>query len=281
MNRAAVLVACAHVACALFAPAQGRKSDPFEAVAPKGSALDALDALVPGLIDRLDVSDKASAPLLDARLGEIDRELKLWTTVHAYAKQGRIVELADLRPSRATDGLPIDAAAERALTAAAVRRLEAREREIAAARKAAPSDEAPAKAPTGHGLALLDVVVEAPPPATKKESTPSKYDARPVVDPAGLSKALYEAGDARGALDALALIPDAELSPEQLFRRARALDRLHRPDDAQAAFAEVVRADPEGFYGRQARWMLELSSKVKDARAPLPKPKSGSKEPKK
>lgn len=251
--------------CGAASPAQAPKAaEAFERAAPKEHGLSALDAVFPDLARALDVRDPAAGAAYEARLREIERELKLWETVRLYAKQGRIVELADLRPSRLKDGAA-DVATERAAAEAAKRAFEERTARMDAARRAAPRADAPAKAPAGHGSALLDVVVEAP-PLNAVRAPAARPTSRPSADPAALSKALYEAGDAQGAVDALAQLPEASLTPELLYRRARAYDRLRRTAEARAAYAATAKADPEGFYGRQARWMLDVANRLETVR---------------
>lgn len=263
---AAALAAACGAAQAPQKPAEER-AHPFARDPAKDDAR-LFDALFPETVARLDVKNRAAAPLLDARMAEIDREIRLWETLRTYARQGRTVELADLRPSKPRAGAATDVAAERAETERARRTLEDRTSRAETARRAL-TDPSAAKAPTAHGKAFLDVVFEPPPPPATPASAAAKPKApgRASLDPAGLSKALYEAGDLTGSLDAIAEIPEAKLDAEILYRKARALDRLRRGAEARIAYAAASKADPEGFFGRQARWMLELSGKTEAALA--------------
>ncbi|HYC78292.1 MAG TPA: hypothetical protein VEI02_11760 [Planctomycetota bacterium] len=244
-------------------PAAAR--DPYERVAPSAD-LSLLDALWTDAAFRLDVRDQAVTPVLNGRLQEIGRETRLWETVLAYARQGRVVDLVDLRPTRLRDAADLDA--ERKLTDDARARLADAERRAALARAAAPKQPETSRKPTGHGGALLDVVFEAP--AVDPDARPAPSP-RLAVDAAGLSRALFEAGDFQGSLDALATLADDALTPELRYRRAKCLEKLRRPD-VRKAYEATVAADPEGFYGRQAKWMLELTVKTDAASAPLRKP---------
>jgi tetratricopeptide (TPR) repeat protein len=250
--------------------AQAPERRAFDRAAPREDAIASLHEVFPDLAARLAVRDRGASPALESRLEAIDRELKLWETVRRYAAEGRIVELDDLAPTKLANGSIADLPAERAATEAARRKLSERLAHVETARKAAPSADAPAKAPVGHGRSLLELVVDAPPVAAKAAPQPV---VRATADPAGLSKALFEAGDFQGALDALAQLPETSRTPELRYRKARALEQLRRYDEAKTAYAETVQADPEGFYGRQAKWMLDLNAKFSTARgagAPAP-----------
>ena len=245
------------------AAAQVPERNVFERAAPGEDAIASLNTLFPDLAARLSARDRGASPALENRLDAVDRELKLWETVRSYARQGRIVELDDLAPTRSKNATPADLTRERAETEASRRRLSERLERIETARKAAPPSDAPAKAPTGHGKSLLELVVDAPPVGAK---TVAKPVVRASADPAGLSKALFEAGDFQGAIEAIAQIAPAALNPEIRYRKARALEQLRRLDDAKTAYAETIRSDPEGFYGRQSKWMLDLNAKFSTAR---------------
>ena len=246
-----------------LAAAQVPERRAFDRAAPREDARASLNDLCPDLAARLTVRDRGASPALENRLDAVDRELKLWETVRSYARQGRIVELDDLAPTKLNGATVADLARERTETEALRHRLAERLERIETARKAAPPADAPAKAPTGHGKSLLELVVDAPPVGAKPVVKPV---VRASADPAGLSKALFEAGDFQGSLEAIAQLPAAGTTPEIRYRKARALEQLRKFDEAKAAYADTIAADPDGFYGRQSKWMLDLNAKFSTAR---------------
>jgi hypothetical protein len=193
-----------------------------------------------------------SAQAAAGRLRESQRELALYETLLKQVRGGLLVEV----PKAGQPGDPVSPELielERKKVddlARQIRDVETGRKAAATSRPAAPAEK---PRPTRTGDALLDVVVDVP--AVPK----STAGVAAALDPAGLSRALFQAGDYAGTLDAIAQIPEPELKPEDRYRRARSLDQLGRLPEARNAYEAVVASEKDGPYGRQAAWMLKLA----------------------
>ena len=189
-----------------------------------------------------------------ARLRESERELK---AVEGWLREVRGGVLVDVP----LPPLPRASAVEVTALATALENLR---RECDGAKLLNEARVAPAAASrpvvakaTSLADALLDVPVDVPTPKSGMAIDAIKQ----AIDPDGLSRALFEAGDLEGCVVAINRVAVAERVPEMRYREARSLDRLGRFKDAEPVYKAVVAADKDGFWGRQAKWMLEFGSK--------------------
>jgi hypothetical protein len=216
----------------------------------RGDQAPTIDEILGDTLERIRAVDGMSVRAAAGRLKETESELRLYESLLKQVRAGLLVEIP--RPNApAQVPSPEEVAAERRRVEELSGQLEAAEREVATRAEGLAPPPAPERA-TAHADAMLDVVVEVPPP-------PQGRGAGGARDPANLSRALFLAGDFSGTLEALDQIPAGSLTPEQSLRRARALDQLGRLGEARVAYEAVVASDGDGPFGRQAAWMLKLT----------------------
>jgi hypothetical protein len=223
----------------------------IDQVLGRGDRAPTIDEILGDTLGRLRGIDAISARAAAGRLRETESELRLYETLLKQVRSGLLVEIPMIRvPATAPS------AAEVALETKRVQQLarqlhdaESEAKPVAESRPRRPAEDLRASTLSD---ALLDVLVEVP-------KAPEKSARHAALDPANLSRALFQAGDFAGTLEALDQIPAEKLTPEQRFRRARALDQLGRLAEARAAYEAVVASERDGAFGRQAAWMLKLA----------------------
>jgi hypothetical protein len=239
-----------------------------------GDRAPTIDEILGDVLDRVQGLDRMSAQAAAGRLRESERELALYETLLKQVRGGLLVEV----PKAGGPGAPVSEEAV-AIERKKVDELARRLREAEAARSAAatsrPAQPAEKVRPSRMADAILDVAVDVPAVAPKKAGV------APALDPEGLSRALFAAGDYAGTLDALGQIPDGALRPEDRYRRARSLDQLGRLAEAKSAYEAVAASDKEGPWGRQAAWMLKLARTREQVAGALLKTDSKAREEKK
>jgi hypothetical protein len=210
-----------------------------------------IDDVLGDTLGRLRGVDTLSARAIAARLRENEAELKLYESLLRQVRAGVLVDVP--RPGAgASPASPEAVAEERRRVDELTRQLRDAEAVRSGAVESRPRRAEGAPAPSRISDALLDVSVDVPNPPEKKHAVLA-------ADPANLSRALFVAGDWAGTLAALDQIAPEAQTPEQKFRRARALDQLGRMKEARAAYEAVVLSEKDGAFGRQAAWMLRLA----------------------
>lgn len=213
-----------------------------------------IDQLLGDTLSRLREIDRRSAFALAARLRESERELEAVERRLRDVRGGILVDLPLPPLPRASES---DVAAES-------RALETLRRDLDGARLLKDAKQAPAakrKGPTSPATASADALLDVPVDVPTPKSGMAGDDIKGALDPEGLSRALFEAGDLEGCVAAIARIPSDRRSTETRYREARALDRLGRWKDAEPVYRAVATADKDGFWGRQAKWMLDFGGK--------------------
>jgi hypothetical protein len=236
----------------LAAQSDGDLLKSIDHVLGRGDRAPTIDEILGDTLGRLRGVDALSARAMAARLRESEAELRLYESLLKQVRAGLLVEVPRI-------GSEIAGASPEAL-AFEKKRVEELGRQLRDAEDAvkAVADSRPVRSPedarsTTMADALLDVLVDVPKAPDARMATAH------AADPANLSRALFQAGDYAGTLDALGQIPESSMTPEQRFCRARSLDQLGRIGEARAAYEAVVASEKDGAFGRQAAWMLKLA----------------------
>jgi hypothetical protein len=103
-------------------------------------------------------------------------------------------------------------------------------------------------------------------PAPPEKTAASRPSARPPVDPAGYARARYREGDFAEVASTVDAMDASARTVEILYLRARSAEKLGRRREAASGYEAVFKADPDGFWGGQAKWMLALDKKLAGSR---------------
>ena len=274
-TRRLVLCACLAAAAPAQSPPANDLLHDIDHVLGRGDRAPTIDEILGDVLSRVQGLDRMSAQAAAGRLRESERELALYETLLKQVRGGLLVEVPKAGGGTGEIASPESIALERRKVDELARQL----REAEAARRTAAASrpsQAPEKPrPSRIADAILDVVVDVPP------ASPRTAGGAAALDPEGLARALFVAGDFAGTLDALAQIPEAKLLPEDRYRRARSLDQLGRIPEARAAYEAVVAAEKDGPWGRQAAWMLKLAQTREQVAGALQKTNAKTREEKK
>lgn len=276
-------VAISLVLAAAWAPAQTQRSiDDLLRQSGDGEATDSKRSTTPSLEDVfMDIgrlirsADGQDVMTLQARLKETEDELRLLENLRSHLKRGILVELpAELRRKDVESVSPemleqAKQALEALKTEIRVRKIKKQRAEEARRRR----DRGKASGTSGFGAAVLAVRVEVPEPPMSETATSTAVSE--AVDPGGLGKARYLAGDFVGALNAFSAIPEGKRSFEVRYRLARAQEKLDRWSEAKKAFEALAKDDAAGFWGKQAKWMLRFGGHKQAVRDVIGKGKVG------
>jgi tetratricopeptide (TPR) repeat protein len=218
----------------------------------RGDKAPTVDELLGDVLERIRTADALGARATVARLRENEAELRLYESLLKQVRAGLLVDVPKVGPP-APSPSPEAVALEKRKVGELARQLRDAERDLKRAADSRPAKPAGEVRPTTMSDAILDVLVEVPSPPEGTNGL------KPALDPRNLGRALFQAGDFAGALEALKQVPEDQLTPEDRFRRARALDQLGRIGEARAAYEAVAAAEKDGAFGRQAAWMLKLA----------------------
>jgi hypothetical protein len=245
-------VLCAALLAGALAAQNSDLLQSVDQVLGRGDRAPTIDEILGDTVSRLRGVDALTARAAAGRLKETERELALYETLLRQVKSGLLVNV----PGAGAPAGPVTeeaVALERKKVAELAAQLEAALADVRSS-ESRPKTAPAAPKPSRMSDAMLDVVVEVP-----RSPEGSRAGVAPAADPAGLSRALFQAGDYAGTLDALAQIPDHQMTAERRYCRARSLDQLGRHAEARAAYEAVVAADKDGAVGKQAAWMLKLA----------------------
>lgn len=245
--------------------------------APAGPGAPALQEIFADIGDLLRGADRSRVDVIRLRLRETEDELRLLESLKSALDRGLLVELpAALRDRATRDASPEAVERERKAMEellAEVRIAEARRRQ---GPPGLPKEAAPGGGPSALARAALDVHLEIPAPPRDGSGTASAAVA--ALDPEGLGRALYAAGDFAGAVHALQAVATAGGSPEVRYLLARSLERLGRWPEAKDLYSGVAADDKDGPWGGLSRWMLRFGGHLHDAREVLSRSAAGTTE---
>lgn len=203
-------------------------------------------------------ADKSKVKVMEARLAETEEEIRHLENLQSALERGIIVDMPEVLKQRLDAG-----ASESSLKQeeTQVAELQAKERLLRARRTRLANERsrgeiAKVRRPTRFGAAALDVALEVPEPP--KSGVGSEERIADAVDKVALAKALYFAEDYAGALKAFQRVLAKERTAEITFRMARCHDKLGRWKEAEELYVATQGDDPQGHWGNQAKWSLDL-----------------------
>ena len=115
-----------------------------------------------------------------------------------------------------------------------------------------------------RGEAALEVMLSVPEPTVLGSA--DETEIKEAVDRAAYGRALFLAGDYRGAARTYERLPEAERTLEIRYQMARCQDLLGRWEAAEQLYTAVSTDDREGHWGNLAKWMLDLGRKKQGIR---------------
>ncbi len=249
--------------------AQGRDSAIWgilDRLAESGAQPLTLEEIFADIGEVLVSADRSKANVLEARIAETDEEIRHLENLQSASRRGIVVDLPEVLRERA----PVSAdkvALEREHQQvdelrARIRVMEERKKRLGAERRTDEIVQAP-RAST-RGEAALEVVLSVPEPTVLGPA--DEAEIKEAVDQAAYGRALFLAGDYRGAARTYEGLPRDQRTLEIRYQMARCQDLLGRWEAAEQLYTAVSTDDREGHWGNLAKWMLDLGRKKQGIR---------------